>query len=173
MMVIGKWLLPLVLLSGLAAFAQAPVAAGAPSLPAGCAKPEVFPVVPGYVPIYADRDRGGAYSVVDPAAVAAMNRIMAGFNKGQRDWLRMTNRVAGEGDAAAARCAFAWLQVWAQGRHMLGAPVGTQPEQYQSRYEMKWVLQGLATAYALVLRPRFDAASRAPVEAWLREAGRQ
>lgn len=169
-----KWL-SLLLLSGLVALAcaQTPAAVSTPSLPTGCANPVVFPVVPGYVPFYADRDKGGAFSVIDPATMDAMNRAMAGFNKGQRDWLRMTNKVAADGDAATVRCAFAWLQIWAQGRHMLGAPAGSQPEQYQSRYEMKWALQGLATAYALVLRPRFEAAERAPVEAWLREAGQQ
>ncbi len=164
----------LLCLSGLIALAGcAHRPAPAPAMPAGCRAPQVYPAVPGYTPIYADRGSGGAFSEVDAQAYAGMQRAMAGFWQDLRSWFKMSDALARSADPAAAACPLAWLDAWAQGGHMLQAPGGSQPEQYQSRYEMKWALQGLVTAYALNLQPYADAAQRARIEAWLKLAGRE
>jgi poly(beta-D-mannuronate) lyase len=142
-----------------------------PSLPANCQAPHVFAAVPGYVPIYADRAPGGAFSEVDPAAVDNMKRVMGQFWKDLNAYLKLSDSAARTGDEAAAQCALGALSVWAQGGHMLTEPTGTQQEQYQSRYEFKWALQGIATAYALVLKPHGDATQRMLIETWLRKGG--
>ena len=146
---------------------QVPVA----PLPANCHLPQVFAAVPGYVPIYADRSPGGSFSEVDPAAVKNMAVVMGPFWRDLNAYLKLSDTVAKSRDAGATQCALASLSTWAQGGHMLTEPGGTQPEQYQSRYEFKWTLQGIATAYALVLKPHANATQRAQIEAWLHQAG--
>ena len=142
--------------------------------PPGCAKPQIFASVPGYTPIYADRGAGGAYSEVDPAAYAAMKVRMEAFWNDLNAWLAMSNAVAAGKPGTQAACAIRWLEDWAAGGHMLSPPADADvAAQYQSRYEMKWALQGIATAYAVVLRKDASPGARARIEPWLRAAGRE
>lgn len=142
--------------------------------PAGCKVPQVFASVPGYTPIYSDRNPGAAYSEIDPVAYAAMRVRMEAFWKDLNAWLAMTNSVAAGKPGTQADCAIRWLQDWAAGGHMLSPPADAEiSAQYQSRYEMKWALQGIATAYALVLRQITSSDARARIEPWIKAAGRE
>ncbi|GAA5161588.1 alginate lyase family protein [Viridibacterium curvum] len=154
--------------------APAPEATQPPARPAGCKTPQVFASVPGYTPIYADRGPGGAYSEVDPAAYAAMKQRMEAFWNDLNAWLAMSNAVAAGKPGTQSACAIRWLEDWAAGAHMLSPPKDADvAAQYQSRYEMKWALQGIATAYALVLRREATPAQHARIAPWLRAAGRE
>ena len=138
-----------------------------------CVLPDSFPTTPGYVPIYADRDKGGAFSQVDPAAFDEMKRIMDGFWRGSDALFQLTNAVAKTGDQSKAYCALSILKKWADDGHMLGEAKGTSAEMLQSIYETKWSLQGYATAYALLLKKAATADERSQIEAWLSQVAQR
>jgi poly(beta-D-mannuronate) lyase len=135
--------------------------------------PKIFPAVPGYVPIYSDRGPGGSFSEIDPSSYEEMKKIMAGFWADLRDFIRFSDRTARDGDGKSAARAVAYLRHWAEGGHMLTEPKGSPQEKNQSRYEMKWSLQGIATAYALVIKPYVSDEDRAVIEPWLKAAAKK
>lgn len=65
-------------------------------------------------------------------------------------------------DAAAARCALAWLTSWAREEAYLGV-MGSK----QAQYQRKWDLAGASLAY-FKLRPWAAAEDRSVIEPWLR-----
>lgn len=114
-------------------------------------------------PFYTD----GAFSVPDPARLAADTEA----SRPLRDWLdaiqRPTERWVALRDAAQADCALRQLDAWADGRALLGA------FNRQGGYHRKWALAGAAIAY-LALRdaPAATPERQARIGAWMAEVAR-
>lgn len=88
------------------------------------------------------------------AAVAPLTSFL-------RHVVKDTDNAVRRGDARAAQCPLAWIEVWARADAWLGA-MGTK----QAEYQRKWDLAGVALAY-LKLKPYADARQRESIEPWL------
>ena len=114
-------------------------------------------------PFYTD----GAFSVPDPARLAADTEA----SRPLREWLdamqRPTERWVALRDPAQADCALRQLEAWAEGRALLGA------FNRQGGYHRKWALSGAAIAY-LALRdaPAATQERQARIGAWMAEVAR-
>lgn len=114
-------------------------------------------------PFYTD----GAFSVPDPARLAADTEA----SRPLREWLsaiqRPTERWVALRDPAQADCALRQIEAWAEARALLGA------FNRQGGYHRKWALAGSATAY-LALRdsPAATPERQARIGAWMAEVAR-
>ena len=114
-------------------------------------------------PFYTD----GAFSVPDPARLAADTAA----SRPLREWLdaiqRPTERWVALRDPAQADCALRQIEAWAEAGALLGA------FNRQGGYHRKWALSGAAIAY-LALRdaPAATPERQARIGAWLAEVAR-
>jgi len=131
-------------------------------MPPACPAPHIFTAAPAYP--------AGSIDMQSSIPINQDSQRSLGNFRGELGlWLGMSNEVAHDNDEARARCAIAWLDTWAQGRHMREDPSGSAAEQQASHNETTWALQSIATAYTLNLRNRAERGEQRRIDKWLRK----